>query len=44
MVNPFIYGFFSREFRTVILRDLRKIRLLRAANATHQSGHHHYSY
>ena len=26
-VNPFIYGFFCREFRSVILSDLRKVRL-----------------
>ena len=27
-VNPFIYGFFCREFRAVILSDLRKVRVV----------------
>ena len=26
-VNPFIYGFFCREFRAVITSDLRKVRV-----------------
>ncbi len=25
VVNPFVYGFFSREFRSVILKDYRKL-------------------
>ena len=29
-VNPFIYGFFCREFRAVILSDLRKVRSSRS--------------
>ena len=33
VLNPFIYVFFSREFRTVITKDLQRLRLWYATSA-----------